>query len=345
MQIKKTKVARVNSFSELGKINHSWKINNFQEYITERINQSSSLLVHVLSQEHANCDSLPLRYGMYFDADTTITLTNISLTNKPQKMADRISLDANFIDTNGKEQFGHFIIGSRKGYDNPILITVWRNDADTEEHLSDVMRNLRESNWLTPLVLKELHPDYLSGKISSHADLVLLMSRTMSKEQIKKMEEVVAASELKTNQAIAERNQALKKADDLMQVNAAQSATIAAQESTIQIQQKNIQRLEHEKQAALMQNSQVTLSPPDILIDVLEKKIYRGSSCTILVMSNSSNRYMNTSKFDPTGAITEHAKSLIGKRVRISCWDPVGKPGYWSNQGYFRNVYEVNITS
>jgi hypothetical protein len=48
---------------------------------------------------------------------------------------------------------------------------------------------------------------------------------------------------------------------------------------------------------------------------------------------------MKTSTFDPNGSVTAHAKTLEGKRVRISCWDPINQPGRWSNEGYFRNVY------
>jgi len=127
----------------------------------------------------------------------------------------------------------------------------------------------------------------------------------------------------------------------LSEVNATQSSTIAEQRSTIQMQQMDIDRLKREQQAAQKSDSQVTLSPPDLLVDVLERQIYRGSSCTILVMGDNTRRHMKTSTFDPTGSVTAHAKSLKGKRVRISCWDPISQPGKWSSQGYFRNVYAV----
>lgn len=348
MQMKKSNEARVTSFSDLGKLQGSPKITNFQELIKQKISKSPSLVINVPSQEHANCDSLPLRYGMHFETDATITLTRVSLTHKPQKNPDRISLDAYFLDSNNKEQSGHFIIGSRRGYENPVLVTVWRNDADTEEHLSDVMRSLRECNLLSPQALIELHPDYISGKISKHVDLVVLLGERMSDEQIKKMREAVATSEQKTTAAIAERNQALEEAEalkgevqQLSEVNATQTSTIAEQQSTIKIQQKDIERLKREQLAAQRTDSQVTLSPPDLLMDVLERQIYRGSSCTILIMGNNSRRHMKTSTFDPTGSVTAHAKTLKGQRVRISCWDPISQPGKWSSQGYFRNVYAV----
>lgn len=348
MQKKKSDESKVTSLSDLAKLQGSLKSSNIQEMLNQKLSQSPSLVVHVPSLEHANCDSLPLRYGMHFQTDATITLTRVSFTNKPQKSSDRVSLDAFFLDSNNKEQFGHFIVGSRKGYENPVLVTVWRNDADTEEHLSDVMRSLRECDLLSPEALIELHPDYISGKISKHADLVILLGERMSDEQIKRMSDAVASSEQKTNAAIEDRNQALEAAkalkgevQQLSQVNAAQTSTIAKQQSTIDIQKQDIERLKSEQLAANRTDSQVTLSAPDLLVDVLERQIYRGSSCTILVMGDNSRRHMKTSTFDQTGSVTTHAISLIGKRVRISCWDPISQPGKWSSQGYFRNVYAV----
>jgi hypothetical protein len=83
----------------------------------------------------------------------------------------------------------------------------------------------------------------------------------------------------------------------------------------------------------------VMLSEPETLIMVKEKQMVRGSSCTVLVLGDGSQRYMKTSTFDPDGAITQRAKTLVGTRIRTSCWDSKGNPGKWSNQGYFRNIY------
>ena len=103
--------------------------------------------------------------------------------------------------------------------------------------------------------------------------------------------------------------------------------------------EKEVERYKQEKLSANRDNKQATLSSPDTLVQVLERQTYRGSSCTILKMGDGSQRHMKTSTFDPAGSVTAHAKTLIGKRVRISCWDPIHQPGRWSNEGYFRNVY------
>jgi len=94
------------------------------------------------------------------------------------------------------------------------------------------------------------------------------------------------------------------------------------------------ERADAEKNTAL-------LSTPDTLVMVKEKQVVRGSSCTVLVMGDGSQRHMKTSTFDPDDAITQKAKTLIGTRISTSCWDPKGNPERWSSQGYFRNIYEA----
>ena len=96
-----------------------------------------------------------------------------------------------------------------------------------------------------------------------------------------------------------------------------------------------------EIETAESEKSVATLSEPDALVSIKENQIVRGSTCTVLVMGDGSQRHMKTSTFDPDGAITQKAKTLVGSRVRTTCWDPKGSPGRWSSQGYFRNIYSA----
>ena len=94
-----------------------------------------------------------------------------------------------------------------------------------------------------------------------------------------------------------------------------------------------------ETEIAEIGRSVATLSAPDALVTIKENQMVRGSSCTVLVMGDGSQRHMKTSTFDPDGSITMKAKSLVGSRIRTTCWDPKDSPGRWSSQGYFRNIY------
>jgi hypothetical protein len=103
-----------------------------------------------------------------------------------------------------------------------------------------------------------------------------------------------------------------------------------------------VQRYKAEQNEARRGRQEATLSAPDTLVEVKERVFYRGSSCTILVMADGKQWHMKTSTFDPNGDVTKRAQSLLGRRIRISSWDPVAQPGKWSSQGYFRNIYAAD---
>lgn len=353
MQIKKFEGQKVNSFSDMGTLVSSPREIDISDLLLKKVQKSAPLEILVFVKEHANCDSLPLRYGMHFETDSPIILRKISLPYSHQTKSDRIRVDAYFTDSNNNEQFGHFVIGLRRGVDKPVLITVWRHDAKTEEHLSEVMAGLRKRGYLSSLVLLDLHQDYVDGKIATHEDLVILLAKTMSAEKVKMMDEIVTSSVDKANKAFAERDAAIalasKERQDKEEVakylvkekeeKKELEIVLAEEKDEKNFYKAEAERYKREIQAAQRESKRATLSAPDILVDVLEKQIYRGSSCTILIMGDESRRHMKTSTFDPTGSVTAHAKTLKGKRVRISCWDPINQPGRWSNEGYFRNVY------
>ena len=339
MQIKNSEQSKVTSFGDMKKLVTPSTNFDIHDFVNKQVNESASLDVVVLCNEHANCDSLPLRYGIHFKTDETIKLLRIKFSTRVQKNPNRIGIEAYFIDSNNVEQFGQFVIGTQRGFDKPVLVTVWRNDTDTEFHLSEVMMSLRKDGYLTPEVLLGLHPLYRQGKIAKHSDLVVLLGTTLSEQQVQRMSEIVAEAVNKTDQLIAERDAATALAEEKAQDLAKEKGDHAITKEREKFLEKEVERYKLEKLSASRDNKQATLSSPDTLVQVLERQIYRGSSCTILKLGDGSQRHMKTSTFDPTGSVTAHAKTLIGKRVRISCWDPINQPGRWSSEGYFRNVY------
>lgn len=87
--------------------------------------------------------------------------------------------------------------------------------------------------------------------------------------------------------------------------------------------------------------SKVIVEKPLSLVSVETDVMHRGSMNTILNLEDGTKRYIKVSTFDNDGKITKKAQSLIGKKVKITAWDPINDPGKWSKQGYFRNIYEV----
>jgi cell division protein FtsB len=205
---------------------------------------------------------------------------------------------------------------------------------------------LRKRGFITPQTLLRLHPLYVEGKVSTSADLIEQLTRQMSAEKLNAMSVEVAEANEKADLALAKLMAATRRAEN------AENVALEASYIVDDLESKNdalfgrvgeleaeIERYKTEQAAAARERSEATLSSPDTLVDVKENQIYRGSSCTILMFANGSTRHMKTSTFDPSGEVTTKAKSLKGRRVRTSCWDPVGQPGKWSSQGYFRNVY------
>ena len=105
--------------------------------------------------------------------------------------------------------------------------------------------------------------------------------------------------------------------------------------------EEELEQFRSQQSIANSQGSTQTLERMKSLEAVNIDVNHRGSSCTELVMEDGTRLYMNTTTFDKDLSITAKAKSLIGRKVKTSCWDPIGELGKWSRQGYFRNVYEL----
>mgnify|MGYP000117807234 FL=1 len=105
---------------------------------------------------------------------------------------------------------------------------------------------------------------------------------------------------------------------------------------------EEFEQFRSQQSIANSKGSTETLKKKKILEAVNTEVNNRGSSCTELVMEDGTRLYMKTATFDKDLNITAKAKSLLGKKVKTSCWDPIGETGKWTRQGYFRNIYEVS---
>jgi len=162
---------------------------------------------------HANCDSLPLRFGLHFDQDAELTLVNVRLLKNDEKYPDRLHYSANFDSVNCSE-LGNFVVSDDKV---PVLITVWgTNDRDTEYKLSELIRNLRRSGALTSENLLEMHPDYKSGRIRTSADLVEVLTNKKSQLEVARIRDIATKAEIEAEKAIKERNALEEKLEDAL---------------------------------------------------------------------------------------------------------------------------------
>ena len=309
-----------------------------KDYVSRKAEDCEPLDVAVVSSEHANCDSLPLRYGMHFQSDAVITLKRVEISRKPQYKKDRVALDAFFDDLAGNEQFGHFIIGEGSGFDKPVLITVWRHDANTEEHLSGVMSSLRKRGTLSPAALIELHPEYLNGSLRTNDDLVVLLATRMSIEQVKKMREDVAASVKLTNAVIAERDAALTRATQVAEE--LKVVTVEKDQAVEEGRKKDeeIARLLHQSLMVPDGGVLVTRSNVATIDDVTDGVQGRNNQRAIILhMSDGTDRANNWDRdYDYRLKL---AMALKGRKVRTDVWNKPGTNYKWEN--WFKNIYVV----
>ena len=297
-----------------------------------RINMIDNGLIDVFvaQNEHCNLDSFPLRFGFSLQTDQTLTLKVLSVTES-KKSRDRFELEA-ILDNpiTGEAHHGVFVI-INKNNKTPKLVTAWTYDSETEFYLSEVLKDLRKRGTITTDWLIDKHPAYKSGELRTHTSLVEILSKDLSEIETSRVkaqaESLVDTLKIELNELKDRAQSAEKLAESVIAENA-------------KLKQELNEQIEKERVRASNANSTLVLTEnPYILNEVNENVIYKGSSCTELVLANNERWYMKTSIFDKHGSITEKAKSYIGKDVTVTSWDPAGQPGKWSNQFYFRNLY------
>jgi hypothetical protein len=320
----------------------------------------NSINVSVRKTSHANMDSLPLRFGVHFNSDQTLKLDVIQHLGRDPAYPDRFHVEASFRDPKGQdeaEHCGHFVLAQNSQNLLPTLVTVWRGERNTEWGLSNTMTALRRDGFLKVTHLLEMHPLYVAGQLTDSAALLKFLSVTIARKDIARFEEVAEQAKADTARLIKnleiareEAQMALNKAERMEKVaheaiNVVEELEVRSTKQQTEIEalramiKDGEEKYKQETAAAQQASSVATLSAPDTLVQVNEGVVIRGSSCTVLVLADGTRRHMKTTTFDKDGAITQKAKSFIGSRVRTTCWDPVGSPGKWSSQGYFRNIY------
>ena len=313
-------------------------------------------------------DSFPFRFGLHFKKDLILDVFDVTGWRPDGQDSDRFHFDASFRSPElpkGPVHRGHFVLldGAL-----PKVVTVWRtDDMATETYLSELIRSLRRDRFVTATDLLKLHPEHVSGGLRTAAQLFarLVADRTDADptrleaaekrsqadaqrmlDELADAKRAASDAEERAQREAAARQRVEKEKDEAEQV--AYSQMQAASELQIAVAQRDAQiaqlqkELMDERQAARNDGKTLVITKqPDALVEVNDDVLYMGSMCTELVMGNGSRLYMKTSTFDRLGRVTAKAKSLKGQRVKTTSWDPYDKPGYWSRQGYFRNLYPI----
>lgn len=140
-------------------------------------NLPSTVQVFIAATEHANQDSLPLRYGFYFKNDSWV---DIKRTSEPSrnKQEDNIEFTGEIMDHDGISHEGYFVIRAFKN--DYKLVTTFNKKIKTEHELSKVLQYLRISGRITCDWLVKKSPMYAKGKLNTHAAIVEALAEDIS---------------------------------------------------------------------------------------------------------------------------------------------------------------------
>lgn len=305
--------------------------------------------------DHALLDSIPLRLGLVL-GERKIYLESMEideLGTRDQRQSEQTRgnyhvLADCFLGDGTELGRWRLVLGKpyQERHDPPVItvLGVDRGEMRSEGSVTEILKRERESrmhDWLTPeYVADVLYKLYRDGKLSRVEQI---------NEHIRERDRAPLIRERDSALREAERVRTVAlEAIDAMEDSARKVSELEVQNRELEAQnreweKKETLRQKREAAEARAQNHVVSLSQADTLVDVREGCLHRGSSCTVLVMGDGTQRYMKTDTFDRDGMVTAKAKGLIGRRIRISCWDPVNEPGKWTRQGYFRNVYGVDL--
>ena len=178
---------------------------------------NDTLLVLVPVREHANLDSLPLRFGLHFQEDTQIELYDLTDLGVDDRYSDRHHYEGyirNPMRPAEDGQFGHFVVGYRQRSNHWALVTAWRNSSQDDEYfLSYTLRNLREDGILSPAMLLRMHPRYLNKEINTSATLIACLLKTLPQDEITKAKQSEERARVDTEQALKEMKNAREEAN------------------------------------------------------------------------------------------------------------------------------------
>lgn len=214
-------------------------------------------------------------------------------------------------------------------YDRPKFRTFWPKSED--ERASDstveplVTLALKGEPISPDKIVSEMHPEF---RKNPGIDPLILLNRAKNVAE-EQASELLRLAEAWKDEAIASAAREERLAEEYIQL-----------ENEKKLLDFEIERLKAEKVEANLKGETVVENAPLLLISVETNVSIRNSLNTVLTFENGSQKTMKVSTFDPNLLITEKAKSLVGRRVITTCWDPISQPGKWSSLNYFRNVYE-----
>ena len=221
-----------------------------------------------------------------------------------------------------------FVHDTRHG--RPLFVTFYpksEEDSAAESTVEPLVSLALKGEAITPAeVATEMHPEFVKDP---GIDPVVLINRAKHIAE-SQADEFLKYAESWKDQAVAAETRAANLEEEKRQL----------EDEKKQLEEE-VKRLEEEKARASARGDKVTTEVAKVLTLVETDVVLSGSKNTVLTFEDGSKKTMKVITWDKNLAVTRKAKSLVGRKVTTTCWDPVSEPGKWSKRGYFRNIYEV----
>ena len=275
-----------------------------------------------------------LRLGEVLPLDNIITLEfvgDVHPNTEPEK-ARHDEQNERFIGnlTLNHREFSDIVFVHTTRYGRPKPITFYpksEDDSASEGTVEPLVTIALKGEAISPReVVKEMHPEFVKNP---GINPVVLINRlkNIAEEDANKLLEY---AESWKDQAVAERQRVANLEEEKKQL----------EDEKKQLEEE-VKRLEEEKARASATDEEVIADLAKVLESVETDVMLGGNANTVLTFEDGSTKIMKVVTWDKDLAVTRKAKSLVGRRVTTTCWDPVSEPGRWSKNGYFRNIYEV----
>lgn len=261
-----------------------------------------------------------LRLGVALPLDTVITLEFVGeeYPNTDLDKAKHDEKNERFLGTLtlNNRKFPDIIFVHTTRYKRPKFITFYpklEDESASEGTVEPLVTIALKDDPIPPSeVVKEMHPEFVKNPAINP---IILINRL--------------------------KNIAEKKVNELRGIAEQWAKEKKAFEDKIKRLEEEVTRLKAEKAKAAAGGNKVVENEAKILRSVDTDVLIANSPNTVLIFEDGSQKTMKVSTWDKNLSVTKKAKSLIGKKVITTCWDPINEPGKWSNRNYFRNIYEV----
>ena len=284
----------------------------------QNILKDKILNVYLKQNEHANLDSLPLRFGFYFSDNRVLELFNCENAKRlPDENSEKYRVKASFNGLDNKERTAIFILLVDKGK-YPIVKTLWIGDFYSEELLSNHIKSLRKLGKINPNNLIKMHPYYINNEANTVSGFIATQAKLIEDKDntINCQSEIISSLE--------NENETLKSKDiKSEQIIKTLKDELDIHKNSVKIKDKNNLKDKEEDFKQITIPEKFKLAPEPYIFGDTEAKIYKiygppGTGKTFTLMEKVNEYIQNGTNPKDIGffSFTNHSINVAKNRIK-----------------------------